>query len=285
MATNLNGKWGIKLRHNFDDDVVIPVTLYYNQKNPISVNVTKTLQSVTTAWETPIGTKLDTSLITVDSKPLYSLDGRKKYVINTLSLNLQPYIVKVTNKIVFKPTSYTTPDSEGETNFVIYYVTYYDNVETKRINVTSTAKITSNNTALAEIDGYGIKYHNSGTTQKQTTIKATYNGETGSAVLKVKGRTTTKNGILLFSGNVNDVTITINGEETYQYTGGTQQVGVFADGATVSYALSKTGYQPITGSIIIVGNDEGTQENLIEFTMTESSMTLTAHGDLTQKNT
>ncbi len=80
-SQTLTGKWDLKLKHNYD--VTIPVTLKYNNANPVTVNVKNTYVTASTQWQTDVGTAIDTSKITYQSEDV--MVGNKLYTVTALT--------------------------------------------------------------------------------------------------------------------------------------------------------------------------------------------------------
>lgn len=73
LGQTASGKWKVSLSNNdvnVPAGVVIPVTLMYQNNNPVTLNVQKnsTAGPIVTEWYTPLGDEIDTSLISFNGE-------------------------------------------------------------------------------------------------------------------------------------------------------------------------------------------------------------------------
>lgn len=104
VEQNANGKWTItKLNHELEENVAIPLKLWYNGRNMVKTTVSNDSgrRAIATAWETPIGTPINTSAITWETGTVVSDDGTKSYsIVNVFWSGVTPYHEDVTVKNV-----------------------------------------------------------------------------------------------------------------------------------------------------------------------------------------
>lgn len=87
LQQNANGTWTItKLTHDLDDNVSLPLKLWYNGGSVVSAIATiKNNTSIQTKWVTEIGVEIDTTKITWSSTPVFSDDGTRKYLVTAVT--------------------------------------------------------------------------------------------------------------------------------------------------------------------------------------------------------
>lgn len=277
MATaeqNSNGKWKItNLYHEYEENVAIPVTIMYNNADPVDYTISHTRNhEASTNWETPIGVRIDTSKITHESEIVPSSDGRKKYRISKINwIRVVPYSGETpsveTHDLYITPTGRTVTCS-GTTTFQAWDRKFIDGTLVSSGNVTTSAVWSVNSgPATADTTTKGkFSYKNTGSTSVTAVIKAAYSGNTNTVNLKInKCQDEPKYGTICITGSTPTGATIVIGGVSHNYNGGTQCFSTeYPVGDTISWTASKDGYVSTGGTITIV---EG--KNNITFTLHE----------------
>ena len=248
----------------------IPIKLTYGGKS-VETNISNTKKSLATEWKTALGTAINTNQISLSSGT--ATYGSTIYKINKINWGtVKPYEKpdSFTYSLVVSGSSYAAASYNDSLTFGAWYKTFNNGTLVNTENVTSNANCTwsVDKTALvSSINNGNVTFNNTGSTDTTIKITATYNGYTDNVDVTVpkKSDEPVQTYTLSFSGNVTGASIEVSGDKTYTYTGGTLVTeGQYVKNKTVSYTITKDGYDTINDSVKITGN------TLEKFEMSES---------------
>lgn len=248
----------------------IPIKLTYGGKS-VETNISNTKKSLATEWKTALGTAINTNQISLSSGT--ATYGSTIYKINKINWGtVKPYEKpdSFTYSLVVSGSSYAAASYNDSLTFGAWYKTFNNGTLVNTENVTSNVNCTwsVNKTALvSSINNGNVTFNNTGSTDTTIKITATYNGYTDNVDVTVpkKSDEPVQTYTLSFSGNVTGASIEVSGDKTYTYTGGTLVTeGQYVKNQTVSYTITKDGYDIINDSVKITGN------TLEKFEMSES---------------
>ena len=248
----------------------IPIKLTYGGKS-VETNISNTKKSLATEWKTALGTAINTNQISLSSGT--ATYGSTIYKINKINWGtVKPYEKpdSFTYSLVVSGASYAAASYNDSLTFGAWYKTFNNGTLVNTENVTSNANCTwsVDKTALvSSINNGNVTFNNTGSTDTTIKITATYNGYTDNVDVTVpkKSDEPVQTYTLSFSGNVTGASIEVSGDKTYTYTGGTLVTeGQYVKNQTVSYTITKDGYDTINDSVKITGN------TLEKFEMSES---------------
>lgn len=206
LVQDSNGRWIIRNIYitGLTDSVKFDIKLTYKGISCQINGVTKDAydKNVDTGWITPLGEAIKISDIQFESAPVYSQDGRTKYIVTGLTFNSETYNPVVSGdtkpeesvvegltvgvasyKVIIDEIPKLT--NQGKIKPTANYIVYVDGVETNRTKIEDGVWDTSKTeTAWFDDDGY-LNYSNTGYTTQVVDLTCVYNGISGKITIMI----------------------------------------------------------------------------------------------------